>query len=149
MKINQAKIRSGKVQEGWEKGFYTPDATRTRIAEHQEIIARAEAEIKGLQDQMANKDLSTTEAELLREQLRNLRDRNLRQAAFEEKVDLIAKLGLKILPTEDLKSRKIYCRLNFTQVNKERKQHGFAKVTPGGAGVTIGKTFELVFSLTI
>ncbi len=83
---------------------------------------------------MTNKDLSTVEVELLREQFRSLRDRNLRQAAFEEKVDLVAKLGLKILPTEDLKSRKIYCRLNLAQVNKGREQDGFAKVTFGGAG---------------
>ena len=121
MKINQAKIRIGKVQEGWEKGFYTPDEARTRITEHQGTIARAEAELKKLQDQMTNKDLTTVEVELLREQVRSLRDRNLRQAAFEEKVDLVAKLGLKILPTEDLKSRKIYCRLNLAQVDKGRE----------------------------
>ncbi|MDP2916340.1 MAG: recombinase family protein [Dehalococcoidia bacterium] len=147
VKINQAKIRIGKVQEGWEKGFYTPGETRTRIADHQGTIAKAEAEIKGLQDQMMNKDLSTIEAELLREQIRSLRDRNLRQSAFEEKADLVAKLGLKILPTEDLKSRKIYCRLNLAQVNKGREQYGFAKVTFGGAEWTERRTFELVFSL--
>ena len=90
------------------------------------------AEIKGLQDQMMNKGLSTIEAELLREQIRSLRDRNLRQSAFEEKADLVAKLGLKILPTEDLKSRKIYCRLNLAQVNKGREQYGFTKATFGG-----------------
>jgi hypothetical protein len=152
VKINQAKIRIGKVQEGWEKGFYTPDEVRTRITEHQGTIARAEAETKGLQDQMTNKDLSTIEAELLREQFRGLRDRNLRQSAFEEKMDMVAKLGLKILPTEDLKSRKIYCRLNLAQANKGREQDGFAKVTFGGAEVTIGrtpKTFDLCFTLNI
>ena len=149
VKINQAKIRIGKVQEGWEKGFYTPDEVRTRIAEHQGTIARAEAELKKLRDQMTNKDLSTVEVELLREQFRSLRDRNLRQAAFEEKVDLVAKLGLKILPTEDLKSRKIYCRLNLAQVNKEREQHGSAKVTFGGAKWTEQRTFSLPFHLAI
>ena len=149
VKINQAKIRIGKVQEGWEKGFYTPDEVRTRIAEHQGTIARAEAELKKLRDQMTNKDLSTVEVELLREQFRTLRERNLRQAAFEEKVDLVAKLGLKILPTEDLKSRKIYCRLNLAQVNKGREQDSFAKVTFGGSQCTIDRTFELAFCLAI
>ena len=48
-------------------------------------------------------------------------------------MDLVAKLGLKILPTEDLKSRKIFCRLNLNEVNGEREQDGFAKVTFGGA----------------
>ena len=62
---------------------------------------------------------------------------------------MVAKLGIKILPSEDLKSRKIFCRLNLAEVNEEREQAGFAKVTFGGAGVTIGRTFELTFSLII
>ncbi|MBE0415000.1 MAG: hypothetical protein IBX36_00460 [Dehalococcoidia bacterium] len=147
VKISQARIRIGKVHEGWEKGFYNPDDVRTRIAEHQGTIAKAEAEIKGLQDQMTNKDLSTIEAEL-REQLRILRDRNLREAAFEEKAELIAKLGLKVLPSEDLKTRKICCRLNLARVNKVREQDGFAKVTFGGPPCTIRRTFSLAFSLS-
>ena len=108
------------------------DEARTKIAEHRKTIARAESEIKRLQEQMTNNDLSTVEAELLREQFGTLCDRNLRQSTFEEKVDLVSKLGLKILPTEDLKLRKIYCRLNLAQVNREREQDSFAKATSGG-----------------
>jgi hypothetical protein len=51
---------------------------------------------------------------------------------FGERGDLVAKLGLKILPSEDLKSRKISCRLNLVGENKEREQTGFVKVTFGG-----------------
>jgi hypothetical protein len=58
-------------------------------------------------------------------------------------------LELKVLPSEDLKSRKIFCRLNLAEVSNQRKQSGIAKVTFGGAGVTIGRTFELEFSLAI
>jgi len=50
-KISQAKLRVSKVQEGWEKGFYTPEEVQTKLAEHREAIARAESEIARLRDQ--------------------------------------------------------------------------------------------------
>ncbi|MFQ6122810.1 MAG: hypothetical protein ACE5LA_07135 [Dehalococcoidales bacterium] len=55
---------------------------------------------------------------------------------------MVAKLGIKILPSEDLKSRKIFCRLNLAKVNEEREQAGFAKVTFGGPFWTVP---ELLF----
>ena len=55
------------------------------------------------------------------------------ESTFEERVDVVAKLGIKILPSEDLKSRKISCRLNLAKENEERERAGFAKVTFGGA----------------
>jgi len=132
LKISQAKLRVSKVQEGWEKGFYTPDEVQTKLTEHRQAIARAESEIGRLRKQMANRSLSAIEAELLRQELKALRDQNLLEATFEQRVDLIAKLGIKILPSEDLKSRKISCRLNLGKENEEREQAGFAKVTFGG-----------------
>jgi len=149
LKISQAKLRISKVQEGWEKGFYTPEEVQIKLTEHREAIAKAETEIGGLREQMSNRGLSVFEAELLRQELKALRDRNLRESTFEERADLVAKLGIKILPSEDLKSRKISCRLNLTEVKEEREQAGLAKVTFGGAGVTIGRTFELAFTLTL
>jgi hypothetical protein len=131
LKISQAKRRVDKVQEGWEKGFYTPEEVQAKLTEHRQAIARAEAEMERLQRQMANKGLSALEAELLRRELKALRDRNLMESAFEEKSDLIAKLGIKVLPSEDLKSRKILCRLNLTNENDEKEQSGFAKVVFG------------------
>jgi len=131
LKISQAKRRVDKVQEGWEKGFYTPEEVQAKLAEHRQAIARAEAEMERLQRQMANKSLSALEAELLRRELKALRDRNLMESAFEEKSDLVAKLGIKVLPSEDLKSRKILCRLNLTNENDEKEQSGFAKVVFG------------------
>jgi hypothetical protein len=81
---------------------------------------------------MANSSLGAIEVELLRQELKALRDRNLQESTFEERTDLVAKLGIKILPSEDLKSRKIFCRFNLAKVNEEREQAGFAKVTFGG-----------------
>jgi site-specific DNA recombinase len=132
-KISQARLRVSKVQEGWEKGFYTPDEVQVKLAEHRQAIARAESEIGRLRDQVANRSLSAVEAELLWQQLKDLCDRNLQESTFEEKADLVAKLAIKVLPSEGLKSRKIFCRLNLAKVNQEREQAGFAKVTFGGA----------------
>ena len=132
LKISQAKLRINKVQEGWEKGFYTPEEVQMKLAEHRGAIAKSEAEIKKLSEQMSNRGLSAIEVELLRRELRALRERNLWESTFEERSDLIARLGIKILPAEDLKSRKIICRLNLVKQNDGREQAGFAKVTFGG-----------------
>ncbi|MBI2287400.1 MAG: hypothetical protein HYU83_00095 [Chloroflexi bacterium] len=71
---------------------------------------------------------SRGDAEALRQELRGLRERNLKEATFEEKVDLVAMLGIKVYPSEDLKSRRIVCRLNLKKVVGEREQNDFAKV---------------------
>jgi len=146
-KISQAELRISKVQEGWEKGFYAPEEVQTKINEYRETIARAQSEIGGLRNQMANRSLSSVEAELVRQELKALRDRNLLESTFEERADLVAKLGIKILPSEDLKPRKIFCRLNLAEVNEEREQGGFAKVTFGGANVTFPHAVVLSHSL--
>ena len=91
-KVSQAKLRIGKVQEGWEKGFYTAEESQIKLTEHREAIARAESEIGRLLDQMANRGISALESELLRQELIALRNRNLEEASFQEKSDLIAKL---------------------------------------------------------
>ncbi len=135
--MRKYRIPRGRVQE-----------IGTKLAEHREAIARAESEIERLRDQMANMGLSAVKAELLRQELNALRDRNLRESTFEERADLTAKLGIKILPSEDLKLRKIFCRLNLAKINnEEREQTSFAKVTFGGPKCTIDRTFSLRFSL--
>jgi len=149
LKISQAKLRISKVQAGWEKGFYTPEEAQTKLTENREAIARAEFEIGRLREQMSNRGLNIFEAELLQHELKELRDRNLRESTFEERADLVAKLGIKILPSEDLKSRKISCRLNLAKENEEREQSGFAKTTFGGVGVSIGRTFTATFVLAL
>ncbi len=147
LKISQIRLRVSKVQEGWEKGFYSPEEVQIKLTEHRESIAKAESEIGKLREQIANRSLSAIEAALLRQELKFLRDRNLQESNFEEKADLVAKLGIKILPSEDLKSRKISCRLNLTKINEQSEQAGFAKVTFGGAEWTEQRTFALAFSL--
>jgi site-specific DNA recombinase len=131
-KVSQARTRINRVQEGWERGFYTDDEARAKLNEHRETIARTEAEIRRLQSESSHRELNPADAELLRQELKALRDRNVDEATFEEKLDLVAKLGIKVLPSEDLKSRKISCELNLLQVAGEREQNDFAKVVFGG-----------------
>ena len=68
-------------------------------------------------------------------------------ATFSEKMTLVAGLGLQVLPSEDLQTRKIQCRFNLVGKAAVKEQTGFAKITFGGDGGTIGRTFELVFEL--
>ena len=42
-----------------------------------------------------------------------MRSRNLDKATFEEKSDLVTKLGIQVYPSEDLKSMKVKCQLNL------------------------------------
>ena len=60
------------------------------------------------------------------------------KSTFEERLDLVAKLGIKILPSEDLRSRKIQCQLNLLQADGEadgeREHSDFAKVVFGEPG---------------
>jgi hypothetical protein len=74
--------------------------------------------------------------------LARLRDQNLQESTFKERADLVARLRIKVLPSEDMKSRKIFCRLNLAKVNEKREQAGFAKVTFGGPYGTVP---ELLF----
>ena len=52
LKISHANLRINKVQEGWEKDFYTPEEARDKLNEHRKTIEKAEAEIEKLRDQM-------------------------------------------------------------------------------------------------
>ena len=56
----------------------------------------------------------------MREELGALRDRNLDEATFEDKLDNVFKLDIKVYPSEDLKSMKVLCQLNLEQVQSNR-----------------------------
>jgi uncharacterized protein YfdQ (DUF2303 family) len=55
----------------------------------------------------------------LRQELLSMRSQNLEEASFEEKAELISRLGVKVIPTEDLKTRRICCRLNLNITQKK------------------------------
>ena len=45
-----------------------------------------------------------------------LRDRNLDEATFGEKLTLVSKLGIKVYPSEDLRSMRVICQLDLRDV---------------------------------
>jgi hypothetical protein len=102
----------------------------------------------------------------MKQALETLRDKNLDEATFADKADIVAKLGIKVYPSEDLKSMRVVAQINLPVASlknypvrlenitqSKNKEHeptvSCGKVTSGGAGVTIGRTFELEFMLTI
>jgi hypothetical protein len=74
LKVSQAKLRVSKVQEGWEKGFYTPEEVQLKLTEQREAIARAESEIGRLREHMC------------------------KSSAYQVRKDRILGRGLKLLP---------------------------------------------------
>ena len=62
---------------------------------------------------------------------------------------IIARLGVKVIPSEDLKTRRIACRLNLDNGLKKGGENSLAKITFGGAEV--GRTpylFNAIESLS-
>jgi hypothetical protein len=49
----------------------------------------------------------------LKKKLEKLAQINLDKATFAEKQEIINKLGIRVYPSEDLKTMKIRCSLNF------------------------------------
>ena len=47
----------------------------------------------------------------IKDELRRLAERNLDAATFQERMDVTARLGIKVCPSEDLKTMKIKCGL--------------------------------------
>jgi hypothetical protein len=117
------------VQEGWEKGIYTAEEAGNKINEYRGAMTHAEQEIENLSRQSAKDSLNPQE---LREELIVLRNRNLVNAAFEEREELASRLGIKIIPSEGLKSRRICCKLNLKNLEGKEDDNGLTKVTFGG-----------------
>jgi hypothetical protein len=152
LRIQQAESKMRRVEEGFDGGFYTLEEARNRKAEYQRRIEEAREEIARLQAQVKAQGISPDMADALREELRALRNRNLEEASFEERVDVIAMLGVKVYPSEDLRSRRIACRINLPKLQGEGGEPAsdFAKRVFGGADRTEARTtptFELRLQL--
>ena len=53
------------------------------------------------------------------------------ERGFEERLNLVAGLNIKVYPSEGLKSRRIKCGMNIRDIQKTGEQDGFAKVVYG------------------
>ncbi len=112
-KISRAQSKIARVREGFEGGIYSLDEAKQRIAECEAAIAKAEQESKRLQTEMNRCDAGAADIEAVNRQLKALRERNLEDASFEDKLDMITKLGIRVYPSEDLKTMRVTCGLNL------------------------------------
>jgi len=119
LRVSQAKAKVAKVQEGFEGSVYSLDEARKRIADLQGTIAKAEAEIERLQETVSTRHSSTAGLSATRAELRTLRDRNLDEATFEEKLDLISQLGIKVYPSEDLQTMRVHCEFALSRLHAD------------------------------
>ena len=99
-----------RIQDGWEKGVYTEADAGVRAKDLRQIIANTEQEIENINAMYMRENFNL---DSLRQELLSLRSQNLNEASFEEKAELIARLGVEVIPTEDLKTRRICCRLSM------------------------------------
>ena len=110
-RISRANIR--KVQEGFESEIYTPEDAKSRIAQHQREAASAEEEAVRLRREVSGPAMDSNRVKALRAELKALRDGNLEQATFGEKLELVTRFGIQMFPAEDLTSMRVKCRLGF------------------------------------
>ena len=59
----------------------------------------------------------TVNVQELKTELRRVANENLEKATFAEKRDIINKLGIRVYPSEDLKTMRIRCSLNFSAID--------------------------------
>jgi len=130
-KINtyQGKIR--KVEEEFEGGLYTLEEDKLRKQKSQEAINTAQLEINTLKEQLNAGGFTPDAVKSLRLELKSLQNRNMAEASFEERLDLVARLGIKVYPSEDLKSRRIKRGMSLREIQETGEQVGFAKVVYG------------------
>jgi len=124
-KITNYLMKIWRVEEGFDGGLYTLEEAKIKKESYQQSIDKANTEIARLKSEI--RGFTQQEVEILRQELKVLRDRNLEEATFDERIDLVARLGLKVLPSEDLKSRRISCHLPLINNTGEREQVGVAK----------------------
>jgi hypothetical protein len=121
LKIAQVDARITKVHEGFELGLYEVDEAKKRIEGHRVTLAKAQREIQRLREKIKESSSSPADLEALREELKVLRDRNLDGIAFEDKQDIISKLGIEVYPSEDLETMRVICQLNLGQVKSHEE----------------------------
>ncbi len=112
-KILRAQSRITKIREGFEAGIYSIDDAKVRIAGCQDAIGKAEQEIRRIREQVNNYSASAIDRDTLRQELQQLATKNLGEATFEEKRDIINELSIRVHPSEDLKTMRVKCGLKL------------------------------------
>jgi len=114
-KIERSQYKIRRIQEGYEADppVYTADEVKEKIGIYRDLISRAETEIHRLHEIVEQKAITRQTREEALKILESLRDTNLEKASFDEKRDLVAKLGIKVYPSEDGKIVRISSTLQF------------------------------------
>ena len=53
------------------------------------------------------------------QELKTISEKNLNEASFGEKLDILSKLGIKVYPSEDLRTIRIKCGINLDIENEK------------------------------
>ena len=133
LKISNYQNKVRKVEEVFDGGLYTIEEAKSKKQKNLEAINKTQAEIDALKKQIEINKFNPDYIKRLRLELKNLQDRNLAEASFEERLDLVARLGIKVYPSEDLKSRRIKCGVDIRGIQNSGEQSGLAKVVYGSA----------------
>jgi site-specific DNA recombinase len=141
-KIGQIKSRIAKVQEGFEAGIYGVEEAKIKIADHQNSLVMAEKEIDRL-SRISKRGLSSGNVDTLRKGLKDLARKNMDKADFEERLDIITKLDVKVYPSEDLRTMRVRCGLNITRVDVDDSATQCGKIIFGPPKVSAGRTETL------
>ena len=112
-KILRSQTKITKIREGFEAEIYSIDDAKVRITGYQDAISKAEQEIRRIREQVNNYSTSAIDNDTLRQELQHLVTKNLEEATFEEKRDIINKLGIRVYPSEDLKNMRVKCGLKL------------------------------------
>jgi hypothetical protein len=114
-KIERSQYKIRRIQEGYEADppVYTADELKEKIGINRDLISRAETEIHRLHEIVEQKAVTKQTREEALRILESLRDTNLEKASFDEKRDLVAKLGIKVYSSEDGKIVRISSTLQF------------------------------------
>jgi site-specific DNA recombinase len=78
-------------------------------------VEKADKEIARLQSIFQVARQSQEKVAAAKKALEKLRDMNLKTATLQQKAELVARLGIKIYPSEDLTCMRMYCGLNIME----------------------------------
>jgi hypothetical protein len=116
----EAERRIDRIQDDQlsEEPTFTKKEAVDKIRELRAIIEKADAEIARLQSIAQAAKQSQEMVEATKRALGKLRDMNLGTASFQQQAELVARLGIKIYPSEDLTYMRMFCGLSITEPQK-------------------------------
>ncbi len=122
-KTHQFQNKMARVREGFEGGLYDLNEAKSKVDGYQEAIGKAEKEI-GRLTWISGHQNSKVNIEELKRELERLAQSNLDNATFTDKQDILSKLGITVYPSEDLKTMKMKCSLDFRNGGSSQPSDG-------------------------